>query len=167
MALISCPECEKSISDKAPSCPQCGFPLRTHEAGPPGPGYPGYYGYEYKSSATLFGMPLVHIVYGPGWGGFKPAKGFIAIGNIAIGVFAIGGFSVGILSLSGIGLGLLCIGGIAFGVVGAFGGVAVGYYAIGGLAIGVYAVGGAAIGPHTIYNDPQIKEFLRSLFGQT
>lgn len=27
MALISCPECNKEISDKAESCPNCGFPL--------------------------------------------------------------------------------------------------------------------------------------------
>lgn len=27
MALISCPECSKEISDKAKSCPNCGYPL--------------------------------------------------------------------------------------------------------------------------------------------
>lgn len=27
MALISCPECNKQISDKAISCPNCGFPI--------------------------------------------------------------------------------------------------------------------------------------------
>lgn len=27
MALINCPECNKEISDKALSCPNCGFPL--------------------------------------------------------------------------------------------------------------------------------------------
>ena len=27
MALINCPECEKQISDKANSCPDCGFPI--------------------------------------------------------------------------------------------------------------------------------------------
>lgn len=27
MALIPCPECQKSISDQSNSCPQCGFPL--------------------------------------------------------------------------------------------------------------------------------------------
>lgn len=27
MALISCPECEKEISDKASSCPSCGVPI--------------------------------------------------------------------------------------------------------------------------------------------
>ncbi len=27
MALISCPECKKEVSDKAESCPHCGCPL--------------------------------------------------------------------------------------------------------------------------------------------
>lgn len=27
MAIIKCPECAKSISDKAPSCPACGYPI--------------------------------------------------------------------------------------------------------------------------------------------
>ena len=29
MALIHCPECGKEISDRAPACPQCGYPLDT------------------------------------------------------------------------------------------------------------------------------------------
>lgn len=33
MALISCPECERQISDKAPACPHCGIPLAS--ASPP------------------------------------------------------------------------------------------------------------------------------------
>jgi len=38
MALISCPECKKEVSDQATSCPQCGHPLRqitTSYKGPP------------------------------------------------------------------------------------------------------------------------------------
>lgn len=27
MALINCPECKKEISNKAESCPSCGFPI--------------------------------------------------------------------------------------------------------------------------------------------
>ena len=27
MALIACPECDKEVSDKAPTCPNCGVPL--------------------------------------------------------------------------------------------------------------------------------------------
>ena len=31
MALISCPECNSEISDKAQSCPKCGAPVSTSE----------------------------------------------------------------------------------------------------------------------------------------
>jgi hypothetical protein len=165
MALVSCPECGKSVSDEARACPNCGYPIKaggfryTDKDG-------GYVGYEYKSSATIFGMPLVHIVYGPGYGCItKPAKGFIAIGNIAIGVIAIGGFAVGVITLAGIGLGIVCLAGMALGIFFGAGGIATGYIAIGGIAIGVYAIGGLSIGTHTLHNDPQLREYLRSLFG--
>ena len=29
MALISCPECGKQVSDRAPACPNCGCPINT------------------------------------------------------------------------------------------------------------------------------------------
>ena len=29
MPLINCPECGKQVSDKAPTCPNCGFPLNS------------------------------------------------------------------------------------------------------------------------------------------
>jgi hypothetical protein len=165
MALVSCPECGKSVSDKARSCPNCGYPLKASGIDY-SRGEGGYVGYEYKSSATIFGMPLVHIVYGPGYGGItKPAKGFIAIGNIAIGVIAIGGFAVGIITLAGIGLGVACLAGMALGILFGAGGIATGYIAIGGIAIGVYAIGGLSIGTHTLQNDLQLREYIRSLFG--
>lgn len=31
MALINCPDCSKEISDKAKSCPHCGYPLPVNE----------------------------------------------------------------------------------------------------------------------------------------
>ena len=170
MALIRCPECQREVSDRAYACPGCGHPL-------PGAGlrpnmYPfgtrglgSAFPYEYKSSKTLFGLPLVHIVYGPAWaGGLKPARGFIAIGNIAIGVVAIGGFALGLFTLAGIGLGFICIAGIALGIGAGVGGIATGYYALGGLAIGVYAIGGLGIGVHTLQNDPHILDSVRKLF---
>jgi hypothetical protein len=165
MALIRCPECQRSISDKASSCPHCGFPLSSSKGS--GSVYSRGYGYEYKSSRTLFGLPLIHIVYGPGPNGsLKPARGFIAIGNIAFGVVALGGFSAGIISIGGISLGLISLGGLALGILGGLGGVATGYVAFGGIAIGVYAVGGLAVGIHTLYNSPELREFLKSLAGR-
>ena len=32
MALIKCPECGKDISDKAFTCPGCGYPMKTNDA---------------------------------------------------------------------------------------------------------------------------------------
>ena len=170
MALTRCPECQREVSDKAYTCPGCGHPL--WQAGlRPGPimqgmrGAASAYTYEYKSKRTLFGLPLLHIVYGPAWMvGFKPAKGIIAIGNVAIGVVAIGGFAAGLISLAGIGFGAICFAGIALGIGVGIGGIATGYLAVGGLAIGVYALGGLGIGTHTLANDPQMMESLRRLF---
>ncbi len=165
MALVHCRECGREISDQADSCPGCGFPQKDKLA-PAGPG--GFLRslvYEYKSPRKIFGLPLVHIVYGfYGAGMFKPAKGFIAIGNVAIGVIAIGGFAVGGITIAGIGLGLVCLAGLAFGIAVGVGGIATGYYALGGIAVGIYAVGGLALGPHTPFNDPQLRESLRNLF---
>jgi hypothetical protein len=168
MALIRCPECQRSISDKALTCPHCGYPMKPSDALRQGSGTGIAYGFEYKSPLTIFGMPLVHIVYGPGLGGrLKPAKGFIAIGNVAIGIIAIGGFAVGVIPIAGIGVGLISFGGMAFGLLGAAGGMAVGYIAVGGFAIGVYAIGGLTFGTHTIYNSPELREFIRSLLGMS
>jgi len=166
MALIRCPECQREVSDRAPACPGCGYPLPARGMPIQGDRRAGWpYSFEYKSSKTIFGMPLVHVVYGPAWaGGLRPARGFIAIGNIAIGVIAIGGFAVGLFTLAGIGLGFICIAGMAFGIGAGLGGIATGYYAVGGLAIGVYAVGGLGIGTHTLQNDPHLLEWLRKLF---
>ena len=33
--LILCPECEMQVSDKAVSCPHCGYPLRSKQSPPP------------------------------------------------------------------------------------------------------------------------------------
>jgi hypothetical protein len=159
MALMRCPDCQREVSDRASACPGCGHPLA--QAG----WRPGAAPFEYKSKATVFGMPLVHIVYGPVWlNGFRPARGFIAIGNVAIGVIAMGGFALGVISIAGIGLGAVCLGGIALGLGLGVGGIATGYLAIGGLAIGTYAIGGLGIGAHTLANDPNIMHWFRSLF---
>ena len=112
------------------------------------------FGYEYKSSITVGGWPLVHIA-----GGYDPmtlrprvARGIIAMGNIAIGGLAIGGLACGLVTLGGASIGILgAIGGAALGLGLSVGGLAVGSIAIGGAAIGfVYAIGGAAIGPAVI-----------------
>ena len=97
--------------------------------------------YEYISSLTLWGLPLVHIHLGRG---LCKARGVLAVGNIASGVIALGGISVGLFSLGGVAAGGLVLGGLAIGGV-SLGGIAVGGVALGGAAIGRWlAIGGAA-----------------------
>jgi tRNA A-37 threonylcarbamoyl transferase component Bud32 len=117
-------------------------------------------GFEYRSRATLFGLPLVHITRGsdPRTGRMRVARGIIAMGDVAKGVVAFGGVAIGFLAFGGVavggvavggfGLGVVSLSGLAIGLAFAFGGLAVGPIAVGGLAIGVYAAGGGAFGLH-------------------
>lgn len=162
MALIECPECGNQISDKALVCPTCGFSPAARFLG----------GYEYRSKTELFGLPLVHIVFGfgihPVTGKMRVAKGIIAIGNIAVGGIAMGGLSIGLISLGGLALGLLALGGLSIGLLIAVGGFAIGTISIGGGALGYYALGGGAFGAHPLggnVQDPNAVEFFKGIFG--
>jgi RNA polymerase sigma factor (sigma-70 family) len=142
--------------------------------------------FEYRSRATLFGLPLVHwrsfgkmrkpgekILPAIGWIAFgERAYGILyASGGIAVGGIATGGLSIGLLSFGGLSIGLLAFGGFALGVV-ALGGGAIGYIASGGMALGWHAAmggmvaahelacGGAALGNHV--NDAVAQEFFQS-----
>lgn len=164
MALVPCTECGRSISNRAFTCPQCGAP--TGRGVPPGVIYRGY---EWKSRATLFGLPLIHVA--GGWdpsGRRRVAKGIIAIGDIAFGVLALGGVAMGGVTLGGFSLGIASIGGAAIGILLGLGGFATGYVALGGLAIGYYAMGGLALGAHALggnFQDPEAIEFFRLYLG--
>lgn len=162
MAIIKCSDCNNDISDKAVICPHCGAT---------GQGF--LWGYDYRSEKTLFGLPLVHIVFGPAFnpitGKIRIAKGIIAIGGISVGGLAIGGLSLGIIALGGLAVGLAALGGAALGIILAAGGLAVGFVALGGVAIGYYAIGGGALGVHALggnTSSKQLIEFLKTHFGQ-
>jgi eukaryotic-like serine/threonine-protein kinase len=108
--------------------------------------YPG--GREFKSQATFFGWPVLHIVFGPDpyTGKRRVAKGVIAIGDVAVGGLAIGGSAFGILVIGGIGVGIVSFSGMSLAILAAIGGLAVGAFAFGGLAIGFVALGGMGVG---------------------
>ena len=134
----------------------------------------GCYGfsYDYRSSLTIGGWPLLHVCAGIDPQTMRPrvAKGVIAIGNIAVGVVAIGGLACGLFTVGGASLGLLtAIGGAALGLGVSVGGLAVGSIAIGGAAVGfMYAVGGVAAGPAVIDSlrcDGGVLEFARRWLG--
>jgi RNA polymerase sigma factor (sigma-70 family) len=105
--------------------------------------------WEYRSRATLLGLPLVHCRGGtPPGQRAQPAVGWIAFGEIAYGIlFASGAVAVGGVSMGGASVGIISFGGFGFGLL-AFGGFAVGGIALGGAAIGMIASGGIALGWH-------------------
>ena len=102
--------------------------------------------FEYKSSRTFRGIPLVHVNVGAGR---RTARGILAVGNKAVGVLSVGFLSVGVVSFGLLAAGLLAFGSFALGLL-SFGAVsagvvAFGVIALGGLAVGVYSMGGAAV----------------------
>ncbi len=132
---------------------------------------------NYKSSAALFGLPLVHVTtheFKKGSCQRGVAKGWIAVGDVSFGIIlsvgglacggiAIGGLSAGILSIGGLALGIYAMGGGAAGVI-ACGGAAFGLHAAyGGLAVAeTYALGGGAFAEHA--NDQIAKDYFQSHF---
>ena len=92
--MKECRECHHSVSEQAFSCPQCGAPYPAKEK------WDGW-GFEYKSEATLFGLPLLHI-------SFKyrpnhmpvPARGVISIGQFGMGIINISQLGIGLISIS-------------------------------------------------------------------
>ena len=108
------------------------------------------YGYDYRSKAAIFGIPLLAISkgYDPTTGRKRVAKGIIAIGDVAFGLLAIGGVAFGGMTLGGLSVGLLSLGGLSLGLLLAIGGCAIGTFAFGGLALGLYPLGGGAFGLH-------------------
>jgi hypothetical protein len=92
--MKECRECHHTVSQNAFSCPSCGAPYPAKEK------WDGW-GFEYKSEATLFGLPLLHV-------SFKyrpnrmpvPAKGVISIGQFGAGIINISQFGIGLISIS-------------------------------------------------------------------
>ncbi|WP_158277498.1 sigma-70 family RNA polymerase sigma factor [Opitutus sp. ER46] len=102
--------------------------------------------WNYRSRASLFGLPLVHVRFGgEEEARSRPVVGWIAGGEYAIGIIAaFGGVTLGAFSAGGISAGVIAIGGVSLGLL-SLGGLAIGAIAIGGLAIGIVATGGVAL----------------------
>ena len=99
--------------------------------------------FEYRSSRTLWGLPLIHIAHNISGERMALARGIFAIGDMAVGLVAIGGFAFGGVAVGGM-TGVMSLGGLAAGLLLAIGGMALGGFAAGGAAFGVLAVGGRA-----------------------
>ncbi len=87
-----CRECRHQVSEQARACPNCGAPRPALQ------GWDGW-GYEYKSQARMFGLPLLHV-------SFKYRPDHVPVP--AVGVIAIGQFGAGIINISQFGVGLFC-----------------------------------------------------------
>jgi len=130
--------------------------------------------YEYRSKATLFGWPLLHVAIGvnPVTGckrnatgiialGCRP-RGVIAFGDVAVGVIACGIFCYGPIAIGVVAVGIIALGSVATGLFYAMGGVAIAPVAIGGAVCGYYANGALAWGKHAIgpgLSDPSADKF--------
>ena len=118
-----------------------------------------YIEYEYKSSRTVRGIPLVHINLG--WGrtakgivaiGFK-ARGVVSVGFLSMGALSFGCLSLGLLSVGALSLGVLSLGAIAAGLLLALGAVAVGFVAYGAVAVGFFSAGALAVAQYVAVGD--------------
>ncbi|MCA1959171.1 MAG: hypothetical protein LDL33_00135 [Desulfomonile sp.] len=100
------------------------------------------WGYEWKSRAALFGIPLVHVAFGRDSAGRRRvAKGFIAIGRFAFGAITVAQFGVGLIfGLGQFVCGLTAVGQVAAGILVAIGQAATGLIAVGQVAAGLYAL---------------------------
>jgi tRNA A-37 threonylcarbamoyl transferase component Bud32 len=133
--------------------------------------------YEYRSKATLFGLPLLHMAIGvnPATGRQRRAKGIIALGSAPWGVIAFGDFAVGVVacgivscgvvSISVVSAGVVALGSAAVGLWFAVGGVAVAPVAMGGAAFGYYASGAVAAGMHAISSGSVTDPLAGKFFG--
>ena len=92
--MKNCRDCHREVSEQAIVCPNCGAPYPAREK------WDGW-GFEYKSKASFFGLPLFHIAfkYRPNRGPVI-AKGIIAIGQFGCGVVTISQFGIGVISIS-------------------------------------------------------------------
>jgi ribosomal protein L40E len=161
MNITRCRECGNEISTEAKNCPYCGAPnpLREKQKGS---------GFEWQSSQTFYGYPIVHIAFGRDEKNkLKIAKGIIAIGQFGIGLITFAQFGVGILfGLGQVMLGTTAIAQCAISVLFGIGQLSTGYIAIGQISLGFYALCQAGFAKYILTpetKDPEALEFFLQL----
>lgn len=135
MALHPCRDCGSKVSSQAVVCPHCGA------ARPADHNWKGT-GIEWKSRATVLGIPLVHVAFGRDrQGKLRVAKGIIAIGQFAVGLFTVAQFGIGIIfGLGQFVLGIAVLGQFAVGLLLGVGQFATGVLAVGQFVFGIYGL---------------------------
>ena len=95
---VFCRECKQQIFNHELQCPHCGCDKPEQKW--------LLYGWEYKSRAKIFGIPLVHISLRYKRRRKKSGRFFP---RPAVGIIAIGQFACGIITIAQFGIGLLCM----------------------------------------------------------
>lgn len=159
MAITRCRECERDVSTEALACPHCGAPRPTTSRRS---------GFEWRSEATAFGLPWVHVAWGrDAHGRRRVAKGIVAIGQYAVGVVTVAQFGVGVLF--GFGqfvAGVTVVGQFAAGLFVGLGQFTTGEVAVGQIAYGVWVLAQIGFGRHvwsTTREDPAAVAYFRDL----
>ena len=96
-AMPNCRECGHQVSKSAVVCPGCGAPW------PAKAKWDGW-GWEYKSKATILGIPWLHISFK-----YRRTESGIPVPVVARGVVAIGQFGLGLVNISQFGIGLFSL----------------------------------------------------------
>ena len=96
--MKTCHACHQELDDNVSECPYCSTSISDKTK-------PKAWGYEYKSKAHLWGIPLLHICFLYHRKCLPiPARGIIAIGQFGIGIINISQIGIGFLSLAQITL---------------------------------------------------------------
>jgi len=128
------------------------------------------WGFEWKTRARIFGLPLVHIALGINreTGKLYVAKGVVAIGFFGFGLISIAWFGIGlVLAIGQFAAGTIAIAQFAFGIYFGLGQFGTGAIAIGQFALGDHVLAQIGYGTHvwsSITKDLQALEFFQNTF---
>jgi hypothetical protein len=127
------------------------------------------HGFEWRSGMEFYGYPLLCVAAGRDENGrMRVAKGWIAVGQFAIGLVTFA--QVGIGALFGFGqciLGVTAVAQAAITLLFGVGQIATGYVAVGQLAVGYYVIAQVGLGAHVWmpgHADPVAVEFFKQLW---
>ncbi|MBN1893010.1 zinc-ribbon domain-containing protein [bacterium] len=157
MQKMKCRRCGHEVLADNRFCPFCG-------AGNPAAADWKGSGFEWKSTTTVCGYPLVHIAFGRDENGkIRVAKGVLAVGQFGIGLITVA--QIGFGAFFGIGqvmVGTAAVAQVAVTALFGLGQFATGYAAIGQFALAYYGLAQFGLARHlwsTDTRDPEAARF--------
>lgn len=161
MPPVTCKDCGAEMSPESLACPACGAPR-------PGALQGREIGFEWRSSQTFLGYPLIHVAFGKNaQGDWRVAKGVIAIGQFAVGLITVAQFGVGFLFGFGqVIVGYTVLAQVAVALYFGMGQVAMGYAAVGQVVWAYFGLGQVGWAAHLWspgHRDPQAVAYFSHL----